>query len=138
MDNDGKEVKKEDAFGCKVTHNILHPDMCLVMDEVGGKTNQKGDGNAGVQFQPCERGMMSQEKINTNDKHYTLLGLTALTGKTVMCIMIFSGIHPNEMVETGLDLMIETISNEIDDEFFEKKQWKRKEIYRLSHVKIQR
>ena len=38
MDKDGKEVKEGNMFGCKVTHNILRPDMCLVMDEVGGNT----------------------------------------------------------------------------------------------------
>ena len=52
MDKDEKEVKEEDALKCKVTHNILRPDMCLVMDKVGGRTNQKGDGNVGVRFPP--------------------------------------------------------------------------------------
>ena len=51
MDKDGKEVKEEDVFGYKVTLNILHPDVCLVMDEVVGNKNQKGDGNVGGQLQ---------------------------------------------------------------------------------------
>ena len=33
-----------------------------------------------------------------------------------MCIVMFSGIHPNEMVENGLDIMAETIGNATDDE----------------------
>ena len=32
MDKDEKEVKDNNAFGCKVTHNILRPYMRLVMD----------------------------------------------------------------------------------------------------------
>ena len=32
---------------CKVTHYLTHPEMCIVMDEVGGNTSQKGDGNIG-------------------------------------------------------------------------------------------
>ena len=35
------------AFGCKVTHKITNPDMCLVMDEVGNSTSQKGDAVGG-------------------------------------------------------------------------------------------
>ena len=69
MDKDGKEVKEDDVFGCKLTHNILHPYMCLVMDEVGGNTNEKEDGNLVGQLELCERGMSPQEKINTMDKH---------------------------------------------------------------------
>ena len=61
MDTDGKELKQDDAFGCKVTHNILRPYMCIFMDEVGWNTNQKGDGNMGGQLQLCERGMTPQE-----------------------------------------------------------------------------
>ena len=37
-----------------------------------------------------------------------------------MCIVIFYGIKPNEMVETGMDLMAETIGNATDDDFFGK------------------
>ena len=50
MDKDGNEVKEDGAFSCKVTHNILRPDMCLGMDELGGNNNQKGDGNVGGQL----------------------------------------------------------------------------------------
>ena len=39
-----------------------------------------------------------------------------------MCIMILSGIHPNVMVETGLDLTAETIGNAKYDDFFEEKK----------------
>ena len=71
-------------------------------------------------MQICERGMTPREKINIKDKHYTLLGLTTLDDKPVICIVIFSGIQPNVMVETGLDLMAETIGNATDEYFFEK------------------
>ena len=41
MNDDGKEVPEEDANGCKVTHDLKHPEMCIVMDEVGGNISQK-------------------------------------------------------------------------------------------------
>ena len=102
--------------------------MCLVMDGVGGNMNQKGDGNSGGQLQICERGMTPQEKINIKDKHYTLLGITALTGKSVMCIVIFSGIQTNAMVDIGLDLTAETLGNETDDDVFGKNSGKGKKF----------
>ena len=49
MDRDGKECQPIEVFGCKVTHRIKHPDMCIVGDEVGGNTSQKGDGHIGAE-----------------------------------------------------------------------------------------
>ena len=72
--------------------------------------------------------MTPQEKINIKDKHYTLLGITALTGKSVMCIVIFSGIQTNAMVDIGLDLTAETLGNETDDDVFGKNSGKGKKF----------
>ena len=100
--------------------------MCLVVDEVGGNTNQKGDGNVGGELQLCEAGNTPQQKINTKDKHYTVLGLTALTGEPVMCIVIFAGNKEHAIVETGLDLSAPTIGSPNDADFVEKNSGKGK------------
>ena len=126
MNKSGEEVNEDDAFGCKVTHKITRPDMCLVVDEVGGNTNQKGDGNVGGELQLCESGKTPQQKINTKDKHYTLLGLTALTGEPVMCIVIFAGTKEHAIVESGLDLSAPTFGSPSDPDFFEKNSGKGK------------
>ena len=89
------------------------------MDEVGGNTNQKGDGQVGGELQMCELGKVPQRKINTKDKHYTVLGLTTISGKPVMCIIIFSGEQPSTIVETGLDLEAETFGDPNGADFFE-------------------
>jgi len=47
MDKNSYIVAKEDAYGCKLTHNITHHDHIIVLDEVGGNTSQKGDGHIG-------------------------------------------------------------------------------------------
>ena len=60
MDIDGDEVLEDNVFGCKVTHDILHPDYFLVMDDVSGNLNQKCNGNVCGQFQICERGTTPQ------------------------------------------------------------------------------
>ena len=36
-------VEEEEDFGCRVTHNIICPEYAIMLDEVGGNTNQKGD-----------------------------------------------------------------------------------------------
>ena len=119
MDKSGVECAEKDVYGCKVTIDITDPDWVLVMDEVGGNTNQKGDGNVGGELQLCERGKVPKRKINTKDKHYTLLGLTSIAGKPVMCIVIFAGETPNTLTETGLDLDAETYGCPTDADFFE-------------------
>ena len=48
MDRDGVECEESQAYDCKVTHIVTHPAYCLVGDEVGRNTNQKGDGHVGV------------------------------------------------------------------------------------------
>ena len=109
-----------DAAGCKVTHDITLPEMVVVVDEVGGNTNQKGDGHIGGELMMCEPGKTAQRKINTKDKHYTILTPTALNGEPVMCCIIFTGKKSTTLIETGLDLNAETIGNVSDDDFFVK------------------
>ena len=91
QDEDGVTCPKSSSFGCKVTHTLTHPEMCFVMDEVGGNISQKGDGHEAGKLLVCEKGMEPQKTINTKDAHWTLLGLTSLNGDPVMCIIIFSG-----------------------------------------------
>ena len=35
MDQNGIVMSEEDAFGCNVIHDLIHPEMCVVGDEVG-------------------------------------------------------------------------------------------------------
>ena len=120
MDRTGNVVEESEAFGCKVTHDIIHPEYVLVMDEVGGNTSQKGDGHVGGELMVCEAGKTPQRKINTRSKHYTLLPITALNGEPVMCVIIFTGKKENALCETGLDLSAEFIGDPDDVDFFEK------------------
>ena len=126
MNRFGNEVEEKDAFGCKVTHDILHPDYIICMDEVGGNTSQKGDGHIGGELMLCETGTSPQRKINTKDKHYTVLGLTTLSGKAVMCCVIFAGVNENPLCETGFDWEAEIIGKTTDTDFVKKNTGKGK------------
>ena len=75
---DGNIVDEKDAFGYKVTYNITDPDLGIVLDEVGGNTNQKGDGYLEGELILCKTGKSTQRKINNKNKHYTVLGRTSL------------------------------------------------------------
>ena len=52
MNRDGEECKPIIAFSCKVTHRIKQ-DMCIVGDEVGGNSSQKGYGHFGGTLNFC-------------------------------------------------------------------------------------
>ena len=52
-DKDGLNVGEENAYGCRCTHDLIHPDYFVVMDEVGGNINMKGDGHIGGEKYFC-------------------------------------------------------------------------------------
>ena len=120
QDEDGSPCDESSVFGCKVTHTLTHPELCFVMDEVGGNISQKGDGHMGGRLLVCEKGMDPQQTINTKDKHFTLLGLTALNGDPVMCICIFAGVRESAIVETGMDIFAKREGDVSDDDYLKK------------------
>ena len=95
------------------------------MDEVGGNTSQKGNGHIGGKLLVCAKGMIPQEK-NTRDKHWTLLGLTALNGDPIMCVIIFAGIGSQAVVEIEMDVFVEQEGEDSDDDYFKKNSGKNK------------
>ena len=92
MIRDGVECTANDAYGCKVTHAIIRPEMCLCGDEVGGNIY----------------------------KRFILIGLTAFTGEPVLCIIILQGKQPKPDIETGVDILVSPIGDTSDPKFFEK------------------
>lgn len=36
MDREGNVVSETEGHGCKVTHDLIHPEMCAIGDKVGG------------------------------------------------------------------------------------------------------
>ena len=119
VDKAGNVCSEKDAFGFKVSHNIVHPDYFMMADEVGGNASQKGDGHAGGKKLLCEKGSVPRKVVSHQDKHFTLLGFTALNGDAVMCCVIFSGVMQNPQVETGADFTKSIIGDVEDPMFFE-------------------
>ena len=111
----------EEKFGLPCTHKIDHPEMCLVVDEVGSDLSQKGDGHIGGAKYACEKGTHAQNKVQHTDKHFTLLGFTALTGEPVLCLVILAGVQEVLSVESGIDPFVtQTYGDASDDDYFDR------------------
>ena len=126
MNAAGDIVEEDEAAGCEVTHDLTRPEYCFVMDEVGGNTSQKGDGHKGGELFVCPKGMVPKQKANTKDKNFTLLGVTALNGDPVMCVVIFAGQRENRLWETGIDIFTEMEGDVSDEHWFENNSGKGK------------
>ena len=120
MDRIGNVATKHEAFGAKCTHTLDHPDMCLVVDEVGSNLSQKGDGHVGGQKFVCAKGTIPQVKVQHSERHFTLLGFTALSGEPVLCLIVISGVRQHLNIETGIDPSKPVTGNVRDKEFIDK------------------
>ena len=119
MDSKGNEVEERYAFGQSCTHKLIHPEVCVVADEVGGNTSQKGDGHEGGRKFLCRKGTVPFQKVSHKDKHFTVMGFTLLTGKPVMCAVIISGNVMRGDIETGIDVFATQIGDRNDEDYFE-------------------
>ena len=121
MDRDGNSAASQsEAFGCKCTHRIDHPSMCLVVDEVGSNLSQKGDGHIGGQKYVCAKGTIPQTKVQHTENHFTLICFTALSGEAVLCLIIVSGTREHLNIETGIDPTKHTTGDVTDSDFIDK------------------
>ena len=65
--------------------------MCIVGDEIRGNSSQKGDDHIGGTLHLCERNISPQSITFNKNKQFTLMGVTILPGKPLMCCIIFKG-----------------------------------------------
>ena len=117
MDREYNVTSPGQSFGTECTHSIEHPNYCLVVDEVGSNLSQKGDGHVGGQKYVCARGTIPQVKVQHSERHFTLLGFTALSGEPVLCLIIISGVREHLNIETGID-PTKPILGDVNDETF--------------------
>ena len=73
MDHDGNICSEETAFGCKVLHKVVRPDMCICGDEVGGIISMKGDGHVGGELFLTEKRRVPQRKTSTRNRKFTMI-----------------------------------------------------------------
>ena len=57
-------VSEAEAVGGKVTHDLLHPGMCVVGDEVSGNLNMSGNRYIGGELLLCQKNNDPQQKTS--------------------------------------------------------------------------
>jgi len=106
MDTEGQICNEENSFGCMVQYRLLHPDRCFVGDEVGGNISMKGDDHVGGILFLTSPDTVAYDRVSVSEKRFTLIGLTALNGAPVMCVLIIQGKTKDLSVETGIDIKV--------------------------------
>ena len=57
-------------------------------DEVGGNISMRGDSHVGGRLFLSTPDSVAYDRVSVSEKRFTLIGLTALDGTPVMCILI--------------------------------------------------
>jgi hypothetical protein len=87
--NSGWEVgdSGEKAFRLKIKNESIHPDMLMIVDELGCNMNQKQDGN--IKKYLCLSSGQPQSCTMMKDSHFTVLSFTSVNGHPLMSAVIF-------------------------------------------------
>ncbi len=88
MDKEGNDYDEEESFGCRVRYKLLHPDQCFIGNKLGNNISMKGDGHVGGRPLLNAPRPIAYDQLSVSDKRFTLIGLMALDGSPVMCILI--------------------------------------------------
>jgi hypothetical protein len=88
----------------KVATKLNHPDMCVVMDEVGCNINMTKDGHVnGTRF-VVDKNDEAKQKASKKEKQFSCLGLTLLSGEPLMCVVIVDGKVDDLLIRSGVDI----------------------------------
>ena len=104
VDREGNLTNQDSAYGLKSQTELLKPDCCLVFDEVGSSTSMMKDGHMGGKKYVCAVDDQVKEVSTNSARHFTTIGLTALDGNPVICVVIVQGKKRDILVEAGIDL----------------------------------
>ena len=91
LDSEGNEIEEKEAVGRKSTHKLIFAKYGLVVDETGGNTSMKNDGNGCNKKYVGRPGVTPQIRASESDNHFNTMCFTALNGEPVLCVTIFKG-----------------------------------------------
>ena len=115
MDRNGVIVPDEEsAAGCKVEVTLNRPDLALVMDEVGCNISQEGDKRVAGERFLTSKDDKAYKSISTKNKHFTVLGVTALNGHPVLCVVIIAGKKGEIPSSSGIDWKAVDLNEDYD------------------------
>ena len=91
MDEANNVLESEDnSIGCKVEVDLFRPEMALVLDKVGCNTSQECNNAVGGELFLSGKNLHPYRTVSTRHNHFTVLGVTALSGEPVLCVVIIS------------------------------------------------
>ena len=85
------------------------------MDKVWGHIKMKGGGCIYGEKYLCRSDTIIKYNTSRNDNYFVLTGLTLLTEKPLMCVVVFSSRQRNNVVETSVDTFVEEMDSMLDD-----------------------
>ena len=77
----------------------------------------KGYGHSGCELLITEKGKVPQRKASTQNRKFTMVGLTSFTGEPVMCVVIIEGKFLNGAIEAGVDIQVQPDGDSSDEDF---------------------
>ena len=77
----------------------------------------KGDGHNGGELLIIEKGKVPQRKASTQNRKFTMIGLTSFTGEPVMCVIIIEGKIPNGAIKAGVDIQVQPDGDSSNEDF---------------------
>ena len=82
---------------------LTRPDLALVFDEVGCNTSQECDNSVGGELFLTGKYDQPYRSVSTRHSHFTVLGVTALSGEPVLCVVIITGKKTKLSVASRID-----------------------------------
>ena len=89
-DKSGNAVDANDdsSYGKLVNLKLTRPDLIFVADECGTDTNMSKDKVSAGNKKIHQKGISVSMPGCTSDTHFTMMGITTLTGDPVCCVVI--------------------------------------------------
>jgi len=97
----------------KIKVEITHPQWLLISDKVGTDISQKYDGHVGGQKFITAKGTRANIKSSHKDGRFTVIGLTAASGKAVMAIVFLLQMSYHFKKGRGKILELNTIKQKV-------------------------
>ena len=101
-------VINKNSYGKEVDMQLIRPDLIFVGDEFSIKPNMSKDRLAAGNKRMHQKGLSVALPRYTSDTHFTTMGITALTGEPVCCVVIIQKTPELNFIERyGFDVEAE-------------------------------
>ena len=92
----------------------------MVGDKVGGNNSMKGDGHAAGRLLLGAPKSVAYNRVSVTEKRFTMIGIAALDGSPVMCVLIISTTTRDLSIGTRIDFTVTPSgdANDSDNFFF--------------------